>query len=252
MTILIKKELKSAKWKYVIFFALLIIMAITIIIQYPFVKNLLEQGILEGMPQWMVKGASQQTDFNVYLSSNWFDKNLLQLSVIFSILLGMSVIATEVEDHTIEFLLTRPFSRERIFFEKTGIQLATGLIIMILTTFVLGIISLFQGYEVDLIRLFIGIIPLFAKFFIIYSLALLVSLFFDDQVKAGISTGVILFLLWGVNFIWDLAFVNIFSYAPVTPFYLHGIFPWSAILKLYLLAFVLYSLSLYKFKNKDF
>lgn len=252
MIILIKKELKAAKWKFVIFLALLIIMAVTIIIQYPFVKNLLEQGILEGMPQWMVEGASQQTDFNVYLSSNWFDKNLLQLSVIFAILLGMSVIASEVEDHTIEFLLTRPFSRERIYFEKTGIQLITGIIIMISTTIVLGMISLIQGYEVDLIRLLIGIIPLFGKFFIIYSLSLLVSLFLDDQVKAGISTAVILFLLWGINFIWDLSFLNIFSYAPVTPFYLHGVFPWSAILKLYITAVVLYGFSLYKFKEKDF
>ena len=249
---LIEKELKAARWKFVIFFVLLVIMAVTIIIQYPFIKNLLEQGVLEGMPQWMVQGAAQQTDFNIYLSSNWFDKNLIQITVIFSILFGMSVIATEVEDNTIEFLLTRPFSRGRIFFEKTGIQLVAGLIIMISTTLILGITSLVQNYELDLLRLLFGVLPLFAKFFIIYSLALLISLFLDDQVKSGISAGFILLLFWGADLLWDISIFNIFSYAPVTPFYIHGIFPWTAIIKLFLIGIVFYGLSFYRFKTRDF
>lgn len=249
---LIEKELKAARWKFIVFFALLIIMAITIIIQYPFIKNLLEQGVLEGMPQWMVQGAAQQTDFNVYLSANWFDKNLMQITVIFAILFGMSVISSEVEDHTIEFLLTRPFSRLRIFIEKTGIQLFMGLLIMIATTLILGVISLIQNYDINIIRLLFGILPLFVKFFIIYSLALLLSLFLDDQVKSGISTGVILLLFWGADLLWEISFLNIFSYAPVTPFYIHGIFPWAAIIKLFLLGLILYGLSFYRFKTRDF
>ena len=249
---LIEKEFKGAKWKFIIFFVLLTIMAITIIIQYPFVKNLLEQGVLEGMPQWIVEGAARQTDFNVYLSANWFDKNLIQISVIFAILLGMSVISSEVEDHTLEFLLTRPLSRERLFFEKTAIQLGIGLIIIFSTTIILGITALIRNYDVDLIRLTFGILPLFAKFFIIYSLSLLVSLFLDDQVKSGLVAGITLFLFWGIGVFWDISYLNIFSYAPVTPYYIHGVIPWDAIIKLYLLAITLYFLSLYRFKKRDF
>ncbi|MGM0410899.1 MAG: ABC transporter permease subunit [Bacillota bacterium] len=252
MKILIKKEFKAAKWKFIIFFALLTIMAITIIIQYPFVKNLLEQGILDGMPKWIVEGAEQQINFNVYLSANWYDKNLIQISVIFAILLSMSVISSEVEDHTLEFLLTRPMSRYNLFFKKTLIQLLISLVIIITTTVILAISAMIENYDVNLLRLLVGIIPLFAKFFIIYSLALLISLYLDDQVKSGLLTAVMLFVFWGIGAFWELSFLNIFSYAPITPYYLNGIFPWGAVIKLFMLAIILYGLSLYRFKNRDF
>ena len=249
---LIKKELKSSRWKFIVFFGLLLIMAITIIIQYPFIKNFLEQGVMEGMPEWMVKGAAQQTNFNVYLSANWFDKNLIQISFIFALLFGMSVISSEVENHTIEFLLTRPYSRVRIFIEKTGIQLIGGLLIMGVTTYILGLTSLIQNYDVNLLRLMFGVLPLFVKFFIIYSLSLFLSLFLDDQVKAGISAALVLLFFWGADLLWDISIFNIFGYAPVTPFYTHGIFTWAAVIKLFVIGLILYGGALYRFKTRDF
>ena len=249
---IIEKEIKSNKWKYTIFFALLFILSITIIIQYPFIKNLLKQGILEGMPKWMVQGAAEQSDFNVYLSYNWFDKNLIQISVIFAILLGMSVISSEVEDHTLEFLLTRPLSRNNIFIQKTAIQLIISLLIIFTTTIILALISVIQNYDVNFIRLIIAIIPLYAKFLIIYGLSLLISLFLDDQVKSGLSTVLLLLIVWGISAIWNISALNLFSYAPISPYYINGMFPWVAVIKLYITAFLIYTLSLYKFRVKDF
>lgn len=250
--VLITKELKGSKWKFIIFGGLLLVLSVTIVIQYPFVKNLLNQGILEGMPEWMVKGAVEQTNFSVFLAANWYDKNLIQIATIFAILLGMSVVSSEVEDHTIEFLLSRPISRSSLFLQKTIIQILVSLIIIITTTIILGITALIQNYEVNFGRLILGITPIFAKFLIFYSLALLISLFIDDQVKSGLLTGVLLIITWGIAAIWNISSMNIFAYTPVTPYYVHGVLPYIGIFKLFLVAFIFYGLAWYKFKLKDF
>ena len=250
--VLLKKEIKADRWKLIISFILLFILAIAINWQFPYVKGLLEKGILEGMPRWMVEGAEDQRNFSVYIAANWYDKNLIQISVLLSILLGMSVFAREVENHTIEFLLSRPLSRKRLFLEKTLYHLLMILFIITINTAILGITATVMNYSINFSRLFIGITPVFGKCFIVYSTALLLSLFFDDQVQSGIFTLVGVLIVWSTSFIEVLDFINIFSYAGVTPYYIQGIFSIMDLVIIYFIGLLIYGISYYRFKIRDF
>jgi ABC-type transport system involved in multi-copper enzyme maturation permease subunit len=208
--------------------------------------------MMEGMPKWMAQSAAAQQNFPVFLSANWFDKNLIQFAIVLSILLGMSVFAREIEDHTIEFLLARPLSRRKIFLEKTLYQLVLIFLIMLFNTIVLGISGVIGDYNINFFRLLIGLIPVFGKCFIVYSTAVLFSLFFDDQVRAGLFTFVTIILVWATSFIDTLDFLNIFSYGEVTPYYTQGILPIMDLVLLFIVGFVIYGLSYYRFEVRDF
>ena len=247
-----KKEFKAHRWKYIVAFVILIILAITLVWQFPFIKNLLEQGGLEGMPGWMIEGVEAQRDFSFFLASNWFDKNLLQISVILSILLGMSVVAQEVEDNTLEFLLSRPFSRRQIFISKTLSQLVFIIIVIFIPTLMLGMSGIIFGYEVHFLRLIIGIVPVMATLFIVYNLALLFSLYLDDQIRSGLAVLLLIAVIWGLSFIDSLSFLNIFAYGEVTSYYVQGNFPFLNLMLLLIIGGVVYSLSYYRFLRRDF
>ncbi|MFW5787850.1 MAG: ABC transporter permease subunit [Bacillota bacterium] len=246
------KELKADRWKYIITAVILLFLAITIVWQYPFVKNMLKQGTMEGMPDWLASQAEAQTEFPYYLSANWFDKNLIQITVILSILLGMSVFAKEIEDHTIEFLLARPLSRQKLFLMKTTIQLVIIFGYVFISSAVMGLTGYFLGYEINFIRLIIGSLPVLIKCYIIYSLTLYFSLMLDDQIKSGLLTFVLIIAMIGLSFMDIPVKLNIFSYARATNYYVFGDFPLGESLILLGIAGVLYFLAYNKFLRRDF
>lgn len=223
-----------------------------IIWQFPYVKNLLDRGILEGMPGWITKGAEGQKRFPVYFAYNWFDKNLEQFLGILAILLAMGAIAREVEAHTLEFLLARPISRKRLLLEKVLTHLLAILLISVVTSIILGLTGIALDYPVDFTRLLISNFITFGKIFVVYSLTLLVSLFLDDQVKTGIFSFLIIILIVTTSFIDFLRFLNIFAYSAATPYYVQGLFPWKGFILTYLVGLVLLGLSFVKFEKRDF
>ena len=108
---MIKKELRADGWKYILASIILFLVAVTLIWQFPLMQDIIRSGELEDLPTWIRGEIAEQEEFPVYLAANWFENNLIQLGGILAILLGMSAAAREVEDNTIEFILSRPFSR---------------------------------------------------------------------------------------------------------------------------------------------
>ncbi|MCD6427594.1 MAG: ABC transporter permease subunit [Caldisericaceae bacterium] len=78
---------------------------------------------------------AQLRDLNVFVRSQWFGKNLLELAILFAVINGIGIVAGEYERKTAIFLFSRPVSRKSVFFGKIVVAILYTLIPIIISTF---------------------------------------------------------------------------------------------------------------------
>lgn len=186
---LIKKELKEVKLVILVSLAFLILTAFLIHFTYPLMKELTKQPIPESpfLPEDLSQQLSMLANYRVYIWSQWFPKNLLQVLMIVALILGASALAGEKSRKTWEFLLTKPFSRREIFWYKVKTRLAvifslsflsSAFYFLILGVFKSSVFSLWRGF-------FLASLAVFGLVALVFSLAVLFSAFSSRPLYAG-------------------------------------------------------------------
>lgn len=166
------KELREQRWKLaggLIYFGIL---AVAVVMLYD-----LTVGMLSGLKVPAPYAADLQAmikDYPFYLWGNWFGKNLFQSGLVFSIIVGMGLISSEVSHDTMGFLLARPVRRAEVFATKyfTGAMVLAGTVLV--TTLLAYYTSAGLGKDLanlTLGKFMLGALMNFTGFVTVFSLA---------------------------------------------------------------------------------
>jgi len=250
---LFRKELRESRWKLIgglIYFG---VVAVIMVVLYDFLLKLLGGVSIPG--PYRAEAQAMMKDYSVYLWGNWFAKNLFQGGVVFSIIVGMGLISSEVSKDTVGFLLARPVRREDVFAAKyfSG---AAVLAITVLTTTLLAFYAS-AGMDKDLANLTVGTFLLgglmnFTGFMTVFSLAVLFSAMFNDSLKAGVAAGAVSLLAGLPGWFPQTANWSVFHYMQGFEILTGEGFPWAAFLLLAGFSTGLYYLGMKRFSRRDF
>ncbi|MCD6450506.1 MAG: ABC transporter permease subunit [Thermotogaceae bacterium] len=150
-------------------------------------------------------------NWNIYIYSQWFGKNFGQFIPIIAIIFAFPLFSREYENKTIEFLLTR-MSRGKVFLNKflaAAVNLSVEIAIL---SFLPLIYSVLFSKPLSYNLIWEFLIQSEVGGFLWFSLALLFSVIFDDQVKPLITVLGILALSIAFGFIRPLSFLNTYPY----------------------------------------
>lgn len=191
-----------------------------------------------------------------YLVAQYAFKTIDLFGGIAAALIGMGIVAGEVDRRTAEFLVSRPVSRSRILVTKFGVAKMTLLVPLWVATFTIPTMSAWIGETVEWAPLFW--MALYASLYIAFVLVLAawLSTCFNEPLKAGMLTlGFLLvefslYLVQGVNQYSLLRVVDIPHYldasgGPAT-------FPWKEAAAMYGLSLLFFLLALRRFSRRDF
>ncbi|ABR30986.1 ABC transporter permease [Thermosipho melanesiensis] len=150
-------------------------------------------------------------NWDYYILTQWFGKNFGQIIPIISIILAFPLFSREFENETMQFLLVR-LSRKRVFLNKTLL----GLILLITEISLLSYLPYIYSTLANKSLSF----QITTKFFLHsliggifwYSLTLIFSVLFNDQVKPILSSLAILGLTTTLGFLKPLSFLNTYKY----------------------------------------
>jgi ABC-2 type transport system permease protein len=204
-----KKEFLEARVRFT---ATLVIMVAIYILVIAFKNQAVS--ILQKSPELVEKFVSRGfierlSDWSFYIYTQWFGKNFGQAVPIIGIIFAFPLISREVENGTIEFILTRR-SRNKVFVEKissTLILLTIGIVFLSLLPLTTALWISFDASKIDVLTLhsLLGA-------FLWYSIALLFSTISSDQVKPILaSLGVLaLSIIFGI--VTKASFLNTYAY----------------------------------------
>ncbi len=165
-------------------------------------------------------------DYSLYLWSQWNGKNLYQIGAILAVLLGMSLIAGETGGQTISFLLTRPISRKQVYGTKVTAGVLSLLFIICFSTFALLMsASLFSSYSIEYGRIITAALITAFGLVLIFSLAVFFSTIFDDAVKAGGATLLVLLVSSLMGWIPVTRSFSLFAHISGSQYIFQGVFP---------------------------
>ena len=148
-------------------------------------------------------------DWNFYIYSQWFGKNFGQAVPIIGMIFSFPLISREVENGTIEFLLSRR-KRSSVFLEK----ITASLIALMASVIFLSILPMLTSIwiSLDLSKIPVLILHTTVGSFLWYSISLFFSSVFSDQVKPILSTLGTLAATTTLGFVSKFEFLNTYSY----------------------------------------
>lgn len=224
---LIHKELKSLRWKLLVAFLALVVVTLVMIV--------LHEQLLEFLPTDQSELPSFVTSemlesFGDYTNAMWLnlnDKNLIQIGCILAIVLGIGLLAPEIESETITLLLTNGLSRKKVFWTKTIIVIIALASLLLTVSALLVPLSSIFGYTLRHLRSIPTTLVTVLGLSFVFAVSLLISLFLKDRIWSGIASA-LLFGLWSVLGFWKSTRIFSLFYHMRAADYFFGerSFPW--------------------------
>ncbi|NLB88465.1 MAG: hypothetical protein GX790_04460 [Syntrophomonadaceae bacterium] len=135
-------------------------------------------------------------NIDLYVWSQWFGKNFMQLMLLSSIVIGFSAFARETEHSTFSFLLTN-FKRSQVFLTKVGAGILSMTILVALGCLLPAVLAAFKSFDFSLILSFKYFMQILPAALLCYAIIIFFSVLNKDVVKP-IIYGVITFTLLSV------------------------------------------------------
>ncbi len=211
---------------------------------------------IENMPKFIEKFLPKQlienlTDWNFYIYSQWFGKNLGQIVPIVAIIMAFPLFARETENGTIEFLLARK-SRKKIFFSKSALGIIVVVFLMIIFSILPAIYSPLAGERLNY-KLLVGFsIHTVVGAVFWYLVTVFFSVISNDQVKPILISVGLLAITTAIGMIRLTRFLNTYTYVLGSKVFQTGQLDIKYTLGLLIASTVVFFLSYIAFLKKEF
>ena len=169
-------------------------------------------------------------------------------------LVGTGLVAREVDRRTMELLLSRPVSRERILFERWLCGAIVLLLPFLLTALLTIPFAARVEEEVEMLPTLLGATYSFLFVLMTFTITVALSTRFSHYLKAGMLVlGFMLMSLaiYMIQDLWDYSLYNLIDLDVVMPI-ADGIFPWLEAGWMVAVTLLAYGLALWGFKRRDF
>ncbi len=201
MTRLIWETIKEKKWPIIIYSASSLLLLLLYVALYPSLQSQTQQlgEILKAMPESLLKAfgsaSSQLTNFTLesLLATKQFSLVFQSLAAILAITFAGNDISAEIEKGTIEFLLSQPISRLKLYFARF---LSTAILLTIFAAVsTLSVIPMAAAFHIDYVAASYYKLFLVAWLYslAVYAIAFCLSTIFSHKGWVyGISAGIII------------------------------------------------------------
>lgn len=242
---LFSKELRDLRYRLIVLAGLILTMGIFVLGSYEIFINSFDinqftavannSAISKYMdPELLTKQIMEIiNNIDLYVWSQWFGKNFMQLILLSSIVIGFSSFAREAEHNTYSFLLNN-FTRSQVFTTKIGAGILAMTILVAAGCLLPAVMALFKAFEFSLIlslKYFLQILP---AALLCYAIIIFFSVLTKDVVKP-IIFGVITFALMSI--IGQIKYFNVlyfYRYLTASDVFING--------QINLLAFIIISI----------
>jgi len=208
------KTMMEMKFRIIIFALFFVLMLVVLIVTRPFIDEIFSQMNLdseqmENLPDFFknilaetAQISKMMEDDQYFLLSQWYSKNFGQFLPLFVLIMTFTIFAREMDKGTIYFLLAKK-NRQAIFWGKTLTGYFVVIGITIIFSFIAPIAMMLSGYSVTFSpQLFALIVQQLIGVSFFYSLFLLFSVLFNDQIKP---------ILAGIIIIVGMPFLSMFE-----------------------------------------
>lgn len=251
---LVKKELREQRWLLITGVLLMTVIGVASAATYylletfkPLVEAFLEGPLLEELRFIM-------SDYTTYLWSQWNPKNLLQIGTILAILAAAPAVAGEWNRGSLEFLLSRPLRRRTILFSKAISGIVVISITIWLSTLLMLLTAALTGPEPVAWGKLLGATALTnAGLLLVYCLALLCSVFFNDSIKAGATAAGILFVYSSLGLFTPTRMLSFFYHMRGWQWFTgQSPYPWLELVVLVAMAAAVFCLAAVIFEKREY
>ncbi len=220
------------------------------------VEMLKQYSEAQNMPKFLEKFIPKTfvenlNDWNFYIFSQWFGKNLGQIVPIIAIIMAFPLFARESENRTIEFLVTRR-SRNEVFFSKSLLGLSILLIQMTIFSLLPAVYSLFVKESLNYDQLWGFSVHTLVGATFWFTVSLLFSVLSNDQVKPILMSIGLLAISTALGVVKALRFFNTYAYVLGSKVFQTGGVDLRYTTGLLILSTVLFFLSYDLFLRKEF
>lgn len=206
----------------------------------PILQKFLPNGFLQKLSEW-----------NFYINTQWFGKNLGQIVPIIGIIIGFPLFAREIENETIQYLLVR-LSRRRVFLNKFLTGLITTVILIFLSSMLPIIFSFVTNKDYNAIVALKLTVHSIVAGILWYSIAVFYSIISDDQVKPLLTSLGTLAVTTVAGLLKPLKFLNTFTYSLGTHVFQRNTIDLKYTLSVIIIIVLLTLLAQYIFIHREF
>ena len=211
MIAIIKKTIFLHRKKFLAISAICLLMIWMFVGIYPSIQAEADEmsKLIESYPESFLKafgveGTSIFTEFESFVCVEYYSLMWPLLAIILVLSLGASAITGEVDDKTMDFLLSQPISRSKIFISKY----IAGVLVMLAFIFfsIITIIPLARMYDVEVhLSNYFAIAVISSLFsWAIYSLAFMISSLASSKgMPSSITAGVVV-IMYALNLLASL------------------------------------------------
>ncbi|MBO8139798.1 MAG: ABC transporter permease subunit [Thermosipho sp. (in: Bacteria)] len=245
-----KKEWIDMKVRAIVIFIVMLGLFLSLAPLQNWTINILEensQAVQKYMNPTMIESLK---NWDFYIYSQWFGKNFGQFVPIIALIIAFPLFSREYENGTIEFLLTRA-SRKKVFLNKLTLSLLVLTIQLTILSLLPLIYSVIFSKEFTSIYTFKFLIHCLIGGIFWYSVTLLFSSFFNDQVKPILASIVALGVSTVLGILRPLKFLNTFLYILGTSIFNYNSINWTYSIVLLILSIFLIIASYLIFLRKE-
>jgi len=211
-----RKELKDLRTRTLVFLFLFVGTFIFLVVMKDYTRSLSElletapKGLLErfGMTEEFIEKLG---DWNFYVTTQWYGKNLGQFIPLFAIIVAFPLVAREVENQTIELLLAR-LSRKTVFFTKFSAPLIAFSIVTVAMVLLPLPVTAFLKETLDAGTVGKYLVTHLVGGILWYCVTFFFSILSSDQVRPLIISLALLGGTTTLGIVRRLSFLNTFAY----------------------------------------
>ncbi len=188
---LIAKELRELRWKLLVGFLALLGAVLLMILMYEKIQLVLPEDTSQLPPFVTPEMLESLGDYTTAMWSNFNDKNIPQIGTLLAIVLGIGLLAPEIESGTITLLLTNGVCRKRVFWIKTTLAVVTLIVLPMVVTVLIGPFSRAFGYSLRHLRQIPATLVASLSLAFVMAVSLFISLLVKERIWSGIACAIL-------------------------------------------------------------
>ena|SRR5438874_6870233 len=226
----------ESRWRFLIGFALLMVVACGAVFEYPAVQKLLPLvGTIDTSSPGMIRrlineGLELQRTYRGFVWFQFFRQNLTQMGTLFAVLLGSGGLIAGSSGGPAIFTLSLPVSRSRLVSVRAATGLAEFFVLAVIPSLVIPMLSPAIGQRYSVADAAVHGLCAFVAGAVFFSLAIFLSTLFSDLWRPLlIACAAAVLLAIGEQAVRDVAPVGLFRVMSGERYFRTGQLPWAGL-----------------------